>query len=85
MESKGIKKILLLGIVLLIVAGIVVVALKGFKVSLILQKHESISLIVGKEVVLDLGFVEIESGDNTVTYRYRRPVKKLEKINNKKE
>ena len=53
MESKGIKKILLLGIVLLIVAGIVVVALKGFKVSLILQKHESISLIVGKEVVLD--------------------------------
>ena len=53
MELKGNKKILLLGMVLLIVAGIIVVALKGFKVSLILQKHESISLIIGKEVVLD--------------------------------
>ena len=40
MELKGNKKILLLGMVLLIVAGIIVVALKGFKVSLILQKHE---------------------------------------------
>jgi hypothetical protein len=48
---------------------------------IILKKDNDIS----KEVVLDLGFVEIESGDNTVTYRYRRPVKKLEKINNKKE
>ncbi len=44
---------------------------------IILKKDNDIS----KEVVLDLGFVEIEHGDNTVTYRYRRPVKKLEKIN----
>lgn len=53
MEFKGSKKIILLGMILLIIAGIVVVALKGFKVSLILQKHESINLIIGKEVVLN--------------------------------
>lgn len=53
MELKGMKKIVLLGIILLIVAGAVVVALKGFKVSLILQKHESLKLIIGKEVMLD--------------------------------
>ena len=46
MELKGNKKILLLGMVLLIVAGIIVVALKGFKVSLILQKHESNKLCI---------------------------------------
>lgn len=52
MELKGSKKIILLGIILLIVAGIVVVALKGFKVSLTLQKHESLNIVVGKEITL---------------------------------
>ena len=52
MEFKGSKKIILLGIILLIVAGIVVVALKGFKVSLTLQKHESLNIVVGKEITL---------------------------------
>ena len=52
MELKGSKKIILLGIILLIVAGIVVVALKWFKVSLTLQKHESLNIVVGKEITL---------------------------------
>ncbi len=50
MNFSGSKKIILLGIILLIIAGIVVVALKGVNVSLILQQHESINLLIGKEV-----------------------------------
>ena len=46
--QNGSKKILLLGIILLIIAGIVVVALKGVKVSLILQQHEEIDIYIGK-------------------------------------
>lgn len=52
-KLDGNKKICLLGLILLIVAGIVVVALRGFNVSLILRQHESISLFVGKEVKLN--------------------------------
>lgn len=48
MKLSGSKKIILLGIILLIVAGIVVVALKGVKVSLILQQHEEINIYIGK-------------------------------------
>ncbi|MBR3613647.1 MAG: hypothetical protein IKL55_00510 [Clostridia bacterium] len=48
MKLSGSKKILLLGIILLIIAGIVVVALKGVKVSLILQQHEEINIYIGK-------------------------------------
>ena len=40
MKLSGSKKIILLGIILLIIAGIVVVALKGVKVSLVLQQHD---------------------------------------------
>lgn len=50
MKLSGIKKILLLGLILLIIAGIVVVALKGFNVSLTCKQHESISLYIGKEI-----------------------------------
>lgn len=50
MKLSGSKKIILLGLILLIVAGIVVVALKGFNVSLILEQHEAINVIVGKEI-----------------------------------
>ena len=53
MKLSGNKKILLLGIVLLIIAGIVVVALKGVKVSLMLQQHESVSVYLGKKVEVD--------------------------------
>ena len=53
MKLNGNKKILLLGLILLIIAGIVVVALKGFEVPLIYQQHESINLMIGKEVKLD--------------------------------
>ena len=48
MKMSGSKKILLLGIILLIISGIVVVALKGVKVSLILQQHEEINVYIGK-------------------------------------
>ena len=52
MKLDGNKKIILLGLILLIVAGIIVVALKGFNVSLILQQHESVNIFIGKEVNL---------------------------------
>lgn len=50
MKLSGTKKILLLGLILIIIAGVVVVALKGFKVSLFYEQHESLNLVIGKEV-----------------------------------
>lgn len=50
MKLSGTKKILLLGLILIIVAGIIVVALKGVNVSLLFEQHESVNLIIGKEV-----------------------------------
>lgn len=41
---KNSGKIVILGIILLIVAGIIVVALKGFNVSLMFGKHETINI-----------------------------------------
>ena len=48
MKLSGSKIIILLVIILLIIAGIVVVDLKGVKVSLILQQHEEINVYIGK-------------------------------------
>ena len=53
MKLSGTKKILLLGLILIIVAGIVVVALKGVNVSLLFEQHESVNLVIGKEVNID--------------------------------
>lgn len=50
MKLNGNKKIILLGLILLIVAGLVVVALRGFNVSLILEQHEAINVMIGKEI-----------------------------------
>ena len=50
MKLSGSKKILLLGIILLIVAGVVVVLLKGFNVSLFYRQHEELNIVIGKEV-----------------------------------
>lgn len=50
MKLNGSKKILLLGMILVIVAGIVVVALKGFNVSLMYEQHQSINVVVGKKI-----------------------------------
>lgn len=50
MKLSGVKKILLLGLILLIIAGTVVVALKGFNVSLTCKQHESLSLYIGKQI-----------------------------------
>lgn len=48
MNLKNInKKIVGLAIILLILAGILVVALKGFKVDLMLERHESINYVLG--------------------------------------
>lgn len=49
MELNGSKKIVILGLILLIVAGLVVVALKGFNVYLMLEQHESMNILIGKE------------------------------------
>lgn len=52
MKLDGNKKIILLGLILLIIAGIIVVAFKGFNVSLIYQKHETVDFLIGKEINL---------------------------------
>lgn len=48
--NKNSKKIVILGLILLMIAGLIVVALKGFNISLMFGKHEAIELKVGKEV-----------------------------------
>ncbi len=53
MKLSGSKKIILLGLVLLIIAGIVIVALKGFNVYIMLEQHESINMVIGKEINLN--------------------------------
>lgn len=53
-KNKNSKKILSLGIILLIVAGIIVVLLKGFNVSLMFGKHETIEIKIGKAVDLNI-------------------------------
>ncbi len=50
MKLDSLKKILLLGLILLIIAGTIVIALKGLNVSLLFHEHESISLFIGKEI-----------------------------------
>lgn len=50
MKLSGAKKILLLGLILIIAAGIVVVTLKGVNVSLLYEQHESVNLVIGKEI-----------------------------------
>lgn len=49
MELKGNKKILILGLILLVLAGIIVIALKGINVDLMFAKHESVDIVIGKE------------------------------------
>ena len=46
------KKIGLLAVVLIILAGIVIVGLKGFYVSLMYRSHETINFVAGKEMVV---------------------------------
>lgn len=53
MKLSGFNKLVLLGLVLLIIAGMFVVTLKGFNVSLELHQHESILLKIGKEIKLN--------------------------------
>lgn len=77
MKLDGSKKIILLGLILLIIAGMVVVALKGFNVSLILQQHESVNLVIGKEIDLK----DIKSICNEVFGNKRVVLRKVELFN----
>ena len=43
------KKILIFSLIILILAGMVIVALKGFNVDLMLRKHDSIEYTIGKD------------------------------------
>lgn len=43
------KKVVILGLCLLIIAGIVVVLFKGFNVNFLLEQHEVIEFVVGKD------------------------------------
>ncbi len=52
--NKNSKKIIILGVILLIIAGLIVVALRGFNVSLMFGKHETIEIKIGKEVDLKM-------------------------------
>lgn len=52
MNVNSNKKIIMLGLILLLLAGIIVVALKGMKVDLMLEQHKSIDLVIGKEFEL---------------------------------
>ena len=54
--NKNSKKIIILGVILLIIAGLIVVALKGFNVSLMFGKHEAVEIKMDKEI--DLGLVK---------------------------
>jgi len=53
MRLKEQNKIILLGIILLIIAGIVVVILRGFNVSLNYEQHQSATIMVGKDLNLN--------------------------------
>lgn len=48
--NKNNKKIVILGISLLILAGIIIIALKGLNVSLMFGKHESVEIKLDSEV-----------------------------------
>ena len=50
--SKNNKKIVILGVSLLILAGIIIIALKGLNVALMFGKHEAIEIKLDKEVDL---------------------------------
>lgn len=70
-ENKNGKKILSLGVALLIIAGIIVVSLKGFNVSLIFGKHEEIEVKVGTDVNLDTVKTICDEVFNGKTYLVR--------------
>ncbi len=52
-EQVKLTKIAIFGLILLILAGIIVVALKGFNVSLLFGKHEEIQIKLETDVNLD--------------------------------
>lgn len=49
MNLSGNKKIVMLGLSLLILAGIIVVALRGTVVDLMVGQHKSMNIVIGKE------------------------------------
>ena len=71
------NKLILLGIALLIIAGVVVVLLKGLNVPLTTQKHDQVSIVVAKEITLD----EAEKICNEVFDNRKHEVKIIEIFN----
>ena len=53
MNLSSNKKIAILGIILLILAGIIVVALKGMNVDLMYTQHKSVNIPIGKEYKIE--------------------------------
>lgn len=75
MESnKNSQKILILGLILLIIAGMIVVSLKGFNVSFLFGKHEAIELKFDTEIPIKT----IEQISQEVFQDKQWAVKKLE-------
>lgn len=72
--NKNSKKIIIFGIILLIIAGLIVVALKGFKVSLMFGKHETIEIKLDKAMDIEI----MEQISNDVFQRKEFILKELE-------
>ncbi len=72
--SKNAKKIVILGMILLVLAGIIVVALKGFRVSLLFGKHETIGIKLG----VDVDLKQVEEACNETFGKKEFVVKGLE-------
>ena len=68
------NKVLILGLSLLIIAGIVVVLFKGFNVNFLLEQHEVIEFVIGK----DFEMKDVESICNDVFKDKKVVVSKIE-------
>lgn len=72
--NKNSKKIIIFGVILLMIAGLIVVALKGFKVSLMFGKHETIEIRLDKA----MDFKTMEQISNDVFQKKEFTLKELE-------
>ncbi len=73
-KLEGKNKIICLGIVLLILAGIIVVALKGFNVDLMYSNHEEIDIVIGKDFELS----DVKNITNEVFNKRKVNLRKIE-------
>jgi len=71
------KKVVILGLSLLIIAGIVVVLFKGFNVNFLLEQHEVIEFVIGK----DFEMKDVKDICNEVFKDKKVVLKKIEVFN----